>query len=361
MTKARVTLLPGDGIGPEVVTAARAVLELVGDLGDHELEFREESIGGAAIDRHGLPLPATTLAVCRDSDAILLGAVGGPQWSHLTADARPEQGLLRIRKELELFANLRPVPIFPALAGASPLKPSRLEGVDMLFVRELTGGIYFGPRKEDVGSGSAADTMLYTQEEVERVAHVAFQAARGRRRVVTSVDKANVLASSRLWRRTVDRVGREYTDVELRHLLVDACAMQLIQRPAEFDVVLTGNLFGDILSDEASVLAASLAMLPSASLGEGRRGLYEPVHGSAPDIAGRGRANPTAAILSAALLLRHSLSLESEARLVEQAVGEVIESGRRTLDLRRDDEAVCSSSEFTAAVLQRIKRKTRSH
>jgi 3-isopropylmalate dehydrogenase len=301
-------------------------------------------------------LPEKTLEACQASDAVLLGAVGGPQWSHLTGDIRPEQGLLAIRKELGLFANLRPIPIFPALADSSPLQPSRLEGVDLLFVRELTGGIYFGPRTEDDGSGSASDTMLYTREEIERVAHVAFRAAQSRKQRVTSVDKANVLASSRLWRRTVDSVAELYPDIELEHLLVDACAMHLIQRPADFDVVLTGNLFGDILSDEASVLAASLGMLPSASLGESRQGLYEPVHGSAPDIAGTGKANPIGAILSAALLLRYSLGLETEARIIETAVVGLLAKGMRTPDIGQEDEPTCTTHEFGLAMAEEIGR-----
>jgi 3-isopropylmalate dehydrogenase len=287
---------------------------------------------------------------------VLLGAVGGPKWSHLEAALRPEQGLLALRSELGLFANLRPVPILASLAGASPLEPSRLEGVDLLFVRELTGGIYFGPRQEDDGSGSATDTMVYSRSEVERVAHIAFRAARGRRGIVTSVDKANVLATSRLWRRTVDDVAQSYPDIELRHLLVDACAMRLIQSPADFDVVLTGNLFGDILSDEASVLAASLGLLPSASLGEGRRGLYEPVHGSAPDIAGKGQANPIAALLSAALLLRYSLGMEAEAVRIEQAVEYLLEQGLRTADLHRGKGSFCSTNEFSDAVVKELGR-----
>jgi 3-isopropylmalate dehydrogenase len=357
VTAALITLLPGDGIGPEVVAVARAILELIASRGGHDLEFVEQDIGGAAIDRHGTPLPDETLESCRISDAILLGAVGGPQWSHLTGDIRPEQGLLAIRKALGLFANLRPIPIFPALAHSSPLQPSRLVDVDLLFVRELTGGIYFGPRQEDDGSGSATDTMLYTREEVERVAHVAFRAAQGRRKRVTSVDKANVLASSRLWRRTVDRVSEQYPDVELQHLLVDACAMHLIQKPADFDVILTGNLFGDILSDEASVLAASLGMLPSASLGDGRQGLYEPVHGSAPDIAGTGNANPIAALLSAALLLRYSFDMEAEAAIIEDAVDELLAAGMRTADIQQGDEPTCSTREFGLAVAKIITRQ----
>ena len=355
MTLARIVLLPGDGIGPEVVGVARRVLELIGEQRGHGFELSEYLVGGAAIDRFGEPLPAATLDACRESDAVLLGAVGGPRWSHLDTAIRPEQGLLALRRELGLFANLRPVPILPSLAAASPLEPSRLEGVDMLFVRELTGGIYFGPRQEDDGSGTASDTMVYSKAEIERVAHVAFRQARGRRGIVTSVDKANVLATSRLWRRTVDEVARDYPDIELRHLLVDACAMRLIQSPADFDVVLTSNLFGDILSDEASVLAASLGLLPSASLGEGRLGLYEPVHGSAPDIAGTNLANPIGALLSAALLLSHSLDLEGEAVRIEQAVTALLGRGLRTADIRCGGGSVCSTSEFAEAMLDDLR------
>lgn len=352
MTDALITLLPGDGIGPEVTAAARTVLETIGEIGGHRFEFREESIGGAAIDSCGIPLPEVTLSACLASDAVLLGAVGGPQWSHLETAVRPEQGLLTIRQELGLYANLRPIPVFPALAHASPLDPSRLTGVDLLFVRELTGGIYFGRRSEDEGSGIATDTMVYSRSEVERVAHIAFRAARGRRGLVTSVDKANVLASSRLWRKTVDEVARSYPDVRLDHLLVDACAMHIIQRPADFDVVVTGNLFGDILSDEASVLSASLGMLPSASLGDGRPGLYEPVHGSAPDIAGTGKANPIGAILSSSMLLRHSLELADEARLIEEAVERLLADGSRTADLCRGNEQACTTREFAERVIE---------
>lgn len=346
--EARIVLLPGDGIGPEVVRAARAVLEALAEVFGHIFSMEEFPIGGFAIDRTGLPLPPETLAACRQSDAVLLGAVGGPKWDDPTASIRPEQGLLGLRKTLDLYGNLRPVKPHPDLVGASPLRPEKLLGVNILVVRELTGDVYFGePRlRRKIGWGpgqpedeQAIDTMSYLESEVCRVAHLAFQLARQRRGKVTSVDKANVLESSRLWRQVVTRVGREYPDVSLEHILVDAAAMFLLTRPASFDVILTGNLFGDILTDEASVLSGSMGNLPSASIGAktnslGKpRGLYEPIHGSAPDIAGKGIANPIGTILSAAMLLRYSLGLEVEAQAVENAVEEVISNGYRTPDL----------------------------
>ncbi|NDJ59581.1 MAG: 3-isopropylmalate dehydrogenase, partial [Chloroflexi bacterium] len=282
------------------------------------------------------------------------GAVGGPQWDDPTASVRPEQGLLGIRKHFGLYANLRPVKAYPALARYTPLRADLLEGVDMLFVRELTGGIYFGPRQEQGDGDTAYDTQIYSVAEVERVARIAFRAAQGRRKRVTSVDKANVLASMRLWRRTVVKLHEDFGDVELEHLLVDACTMHLLTRPASFDVIVAGNMFGDILSDEASVLAGSLGMLPSASLGDGTFGLYEPVHGSAPDIAGQGKANPIAAILSGALLLRYSLGLEAEAQAVERAVEGALAVGLRTADIAGPDDRVASTTEITEAVLARL-------
>lgn len=328
----RIAVLPGDGIGLEVTAEAQRVLAAVGRRFGHRFEIETGLVGGAAMDATGDPLPAATLDLCRRAHAVLFGAVGDPRYDDPRAARRPEQALLGLRQGLELYANLRPVTVHPALAAASPVRPERTAGVDLLVVRELTGGLYFGePRVE--GDERAVDSMVYTRGEVERIARLAFDIARQRRRKVASVDKANVLASSRLWRRTVQDVAAGYPDVELRHLLVDATAMHLIQRPAEFDVLLTENMFGDILSDEASVLAGSLGMLPSASLGRGRLGLYEPVHGSAPDIAGQGIANPVAAILCVAMLLRHSLGLEDEARAVEAAVAAVLEAGHRTADL----------------------------
>lgn len=332
----RIAVLPGDGVGPEVTAEAQRVLAAVGRRFGHRFEIETGLVGGAAMDATGDPLPAATLDLCRQADAVLFGAVGDPRYDDPRAARRPEQALLGLRQDLELYANLRPVTVHPALVAASPVRPRRVDGVDLVVVRELTGGIYFGePRLE--GDERAVDTMVYTRGEVERIARLAFDIARRRRRKVASVDKANVLACSRLWRRTVQDVAAGYPDVELRHLLVDAAAMHLIQRPAEFDVLLTENMFGDILSDEASVLAGSLGMLPSASLGRGRLGLYEPVHGSAPDIAGQGVANPVAAILCVAMLLRHSLGLEDEARAVEAAVAAALEAGHRTADLAAGD------------------------
>ena len=287
---AAILLLPGDGVGPEVTSESRRVLETVADRCGHTFSIEEALIGGAAIRATGIPLPDETMAACRKADAMLLGAVGDPAFDG--QPIRPEQALLALRKEFGLFANLRPVALMPETAELTPFRPEVLEDVDILFVRELTGGIYFGPREEQAAGDSAFDTLVYSEGEVERIAHVAFKAALGRKKKLASVDKANVLASSRLWRRVVDRVAEEYPDVEVEHVLVDAFAMHVLRRPSTFDVVLTGNMFGDILSDEASVLAGSLGMLPSASLGSGKEGLYEPIHGSAPDIANQNIANP---------------------------------------------------------------------
>lgn len=352
--KAKIAVLPGDGIGPEVTEKAVAVLEKVAALHGHEFSFEEGLMGGIAIDKTGNPLPDETIQMCEQSNAILLGAVGGPQWSDPTAPVRPEQGLLKIRQHFGLFANLRPVKAYPALAEHAPLRPDMLEKVDMLFVRELTGGIYFGERQEQQDSDRAFDTMLYTRPEVERVANVAFRAAQGRRKKLTSVDKANVLAAMRLWRRTVVEIHEEYADVELEHLLVDAATMHMLTRPGDFDVILAGNMFGDILSDEASVLAGSLGMLPSASLGTGTFGLYEPIHGSAPDIAGQGKANPIAMILSAAMLLRYSLQLETEASAIEAAVDAVLASGARTADIAPRGGAFVSTDEIADTIINAL-------
>ena len=351
--KATITVLPGDGIGVEVTAAAIAVLDKVAAKFGHVFEYHEELLGGIAIDKTGSPMPAETLRRGEQSDAILLGAVGGPKWDNPTASVRPEQGLLGIRKHFGLFANLRPVKTYPALAGYAPLRPELLEGVDLLFVRELTGGIYFGPRKEQGDGEDAWDTELYSVPEVARIASVALRAAQGRRKKLTSVDKANVLASSRLWRRTVVSVAQDYPEVALEHVLVDAATMYLMTRPASFDVLVASNMFGDILTDEASVLSGSLGMLPSASLSDGRFGLYEPCHGSAPDIAGQGKANPTGQILSAAMLLRHSLELEAEATAVEAAVDAALASGARTADIARGTTPV-STTEFTETVVNAL-------
>jgi 3-isopropylmalate dehydrogenase len=350
MVQANIVLLPGDGIGPEVMDVTVDVLNALGTKFGHTFNFEEALIGGIAIDKTGNPLPDETIRVCEGADAVLLAAVGGPQWSDPTSKVRPEQGLLKIRGHFGLFANLRPVRTYPALAQHVPLRPELLEGVDMLIVRELTGGLYFGSRQEQESGEDAFDTMYYSVPEVERVAHVAFRAAQGRRKKLTSVDKANVLASMRLWRRTVIRVQEDYPDVQLDHVLVDACAMYLLMRPASFDVLVAENMFGDILSDEASVLAGSLGMLPSASLGSSTFGLYEPVHGSAPDIAGQGKANPTGMLLSTAMMLRYSLGLEAEAAALEKAVESVLESGARTADIAAKGEGYISTKEFAQAV-----------
>lgn len=331
--QAKIAVLPGDGIGTEVTAEARKVLEAVAQAGGHTFEFESALIGGAAIDATGNPLPDETLALCKASDAVLFGAVGGPKWDDPTAKVRPEQGLLRMRKELGLFANLRPVKILPALINAAPVKADLLAGTDMIFVRELTGGIYFGERGRRDGGAVAYDTMVYSVPEVERVVRVAFDLARVRRKKVTSVDKANILETSRLWRQTATRIAAEYPDVEFETRLVDACAMYLIRNPSSFDVIVTTNMFGDILTDEASVLAGSMGMLPSASLAEGKFGVYEPIHGSAPRRAGKDMANPSAAILSAAMLLQYSLGLEEEARAVEAAVDQALAQGHRTYDV----------------------------
>ena len=329
--KAHIVTLPGDGVGTEVTAAAVAVLQGVAAHYGHHFTFEEHAIGGGAIDACGEPLPAASLAACQHADAVLLGAVGGPKWSDPNAPVRPEQGLLALRAALGVYANLRPLQVHPALAALSPLKNEKLKNVDVLFVRELTGGAYFGAKTRS--ADSATDECKYTVTEIERVVRRAFELARGRRRQLTSVDKANVLETSRLWRSTVQRVAADYPDVKVEHQLVDSMAMLLLTQPSRYDVVVTENLFGDILTDEAAALAGSLGLLPSASLGDGTRGLYEPIHGSAPDIAGQGVANPVGAILSGALLLRHSLALEEEAQAVEAAVQEVLEHGPRTRDL----------------------------
>jgi 3-isopropylmalate dehydrogenase len=351
----RIVLLPGDGIGPEIVGAARLLLESLG-----EFEFSEHQMGGCSIDAHGTALTDDVLEACRAADAVLLGAVGGPKWDTTDPNApRPEQGLLGLRKGMGLYANLRPVRPSPALVDASPLREERIAGTDLLVVRELTGGIYFGDsgRKGDF----AHDTCEYSVAEVERIARVGFEAARrrsegsDRKPRVTSVDKANVLETSRLWREVVGRVATEYPDVELDHLLVDNAAMQLVSRPAEFDVIVTENLFGDILSDESAMLTGSLGMLPSASLGaEGDPGLFEPVHGSAPDIAGRGVANPLATFLSAAMMLRHGLDRPDDAARIEAAVDSVLDRGLRTPDLAGEGETAVSTEEITEAVLAEL-------
>jgi 3-isopropylmalate dehydrogenase len=346
--KAILVLLPGDGIGPEVVAEGRRVLDTIAKQYGHIFAYEEHLIGGIAIDTQGTALKDETLEACRHADAVVLGAVGGPKWDDPTAAVRPEQGLLKLRYGLGLFANLRPVKVMPALIDASPLKADRLEGVDILFVRELTGGIYFGePRTRTTSKDGvrAVDSMVYTDGEIQRVVKLAFQLAQRRRKHVTSVDKANILETSRLWRQVVEEVAGDFPDVRYEHQLVDSMAMRIVQNPASLDVVVTENMFGDILTDEASVLAGSLGMLPSASLGAGSPGLYEPIHGSAPDIAGKGIANPLGMILSVAMLLRNSLGLPDEGAAVEAAAARTVESGLRTRDLGGEASTSDVSSE----------------
>jgi 3-isopropylmalate dehydrogenase len=354
--KASLAVLAGDGVGPEVIAEALRCLERVAALFDHQFALVPAAFGGIAIDAHADPLPAETLQLCLRADAVLLGAVGGPQWSAPAAKVRPEQGLLRLRRELGVYANLRPVRVHPALVDASTIKPEFLSGVDLIFVRELTGGIYFGAKERT--PDRASDVCTYSVAEIERVVRVAAHLARTRRRKLVSIDKSNVLETSRLWREVCARiVQHEFHDIELEHMLVDAAAMHLIRRPRDFDVLVTENMFGDILTDEASMLCGSLGLLPSASIGEGKRGLYEPIHGSAPDIAGRGIANPYGAILSAALLLRHSLRLHAEALALETAVSRALTDGARTADIARPGAPGCSTREAGTAVLERLEAR----
>jgi 3-isopropylmalate dehydrogenase len=353
--KASIVLTPGDGIGPEVVNEARLVLEAIAKRQGHEFKFSEHLLGGCAIDAKGTAMPDETLAAAQAADAVLLGAVGGPKWDDPQAKVRPEQGLLAIRKALGLYANVRPVCPYPSLARLSPLKPERVAGVDFVVIRELTGGLYFGTpkgRTQTPEGEVAVDTLIYTEKEIRRIVLLAFQMAQKRRKLVTSVDKANVLESSRLWRKVAIEVGQQFPDVKLEHQLVDSCAMRLITHAPSFDVIVTENMFGDILTDEAAVLAGSLGVLPSASLGEGKLGLYEPIHGSAPDIAGKGIANPTGTILSAALLLRHSLGLEAEARAIEAAVSAALEAGCHTADLGAKQPL--TTAQMGAAIRERL-------
>ena len=350
--KAHIAVLPGDGIGPEVTAEAVRCLRRLAEHHGHEFTLTEQPFGGAAIDLTGEPLPAHTLETCLEADAVLLGAIGGPKWSAPEAKVRPEQGLLGLRRALGVYANLRPVKVHPALLGASTLKPEILADVDLVFVRELTGGIYFGEKRRE--ADSATDVCTYTIGEVERIVRVAARLAQQRRGRLVSIDKSNVLETSRLWRQVTSRVMREeFPEVTLEHMLVDSAAMHLIRRPREFDVLVTENMFGDILTDEASMLAGSLGLLPSASLGDGRRGLYEPIHGSAPDIAGRGIANPYGTLLSVAMLLRHSLGLAAEADALEQAVSAAIDAGARTADIAGNAPAA-TTRDAGEAVLSRL-------
>ena len=359
--EAKIVVLAGDGIGPEVTTEARKVLDAVGKKFSHRFNFDEQLMGGIAIDTVGNSLPEATVEACRTADAILLGAVGGPKWDNPNATDRPERGLLGIRKALNLFANVRPVRLHPQLVSASTLKEEVLQGVDLVVIRELTGGAYFGPRQEAGEAGfEAYDTMLYTRPEIERVLRLAAEMALGRSKRLASVDKANVLASSRLWRRVANQVLADYPDLQVEHVLVDSMAMHLIRRPATFDVIVTENLFGDILTDEASMLAGSMGMLPSASLGDimnSRQlplGLYEPIHGSAPDIAGQGISNPLATILSSAMLLRHSLGLETEAAAIERAVDAVLNEGVRTPDVAHTGNEVVGTQVMGDLVVEKL-------
>lgn len=354
--EARITLLPGDGIGPEIVAEAKRVLDTIADKFGHKFETPSCPMGGNAIDEFGDPLPPQTLETCKESQAILLGAVGGPKWDDPSAKTRPEAGLLKIRKELGLFANLRPIKPYPELLDASPLKREIIEGTDILFFRELTGGIYFGDsgRMAHPDGESAFSVMTYTTLEIARIVRLAAESARKRGGKLTSVDKANVLEVSRLWRQVAaDVVKNEFPDIEYEVVLVDAMAMHLISRPSDFDVVVTGNMFGDILTDEGSMLPGSLGLLPSASLGESGPGLYEPIHGSAPDIAGKGIANPLATILATAMLLRHSLALETEAAAIEEAVARVVAAGHRTADIASGGDSI-STTEMGNHVIQEL-------
>ena len=358
-----IAVMPGDGIGPEVVAQGVAILQAVGKASGHTFDLSYYDVGGISIDRHGTALRDEDLEAAAEVDAILFGSVGGPKWDNPQAPTRPEDGLLALRKRLGLFANLRPVKVFPALVDASVIKPSVLEGVDVLVVRELTGGIYYGRprgRRQTKHGWSAVDTMRYSEAEIERVLRVGFESARERRKHLCSVDKANVLETSRLWRRIATDMAAEYPDVTLEHMLVDTCAMQLVQRPTRFDVIVAENTFGDILTDEAAVLSASMGLLPSASLagvpvaGATTMGMYEPIHGSAPDIAGKGIANPIATILSVALMLRYSLGLAEEGAMVEAAVERVLQNGHRTPDLATQNDTALGTEDMGACILDAL-------
>ena len=350
---ALITLLPGDGIGPEVTKSGRSILDAIGKEFGHNFSFSEQHIGGSGIDHCNDTLPSDTISSCKESNAVILGAVGGPKWDNPNAKIRPEQGLLGLRAALKVFANIRPVQIIPSLSNASPLKNHLLKDVDLLVIRELTGGIYFGEKQRN--KSSASDLCIYHDYEVERIIRVAAKLAKARKNKLCSVDKANVLETSRLWRDiTTKTMTSEFPDTAIEHILVDAAAMYLINRPADFDVIVTENMFGDILTDEASMLSGSMGMLPSASLGESNVGLYEPIHGSAPDIAGKGIANPCGMIGSVALLLRHSLNLNEEANLLEQAIYDAIEGGARTADIATNNENILTTDEMTNVIISRL-------
>lgn len=352
-----ITVLKGDGIGPEIVDEALKVLDKIGEKYGHEFSYQYVDIGGCSIDQYGVPITDEGMATCKNCDSVLLGAVGGPKWDNVDPSVRPEKALLAVRHELGLFANLRPTKLFPQLADASPLKQSIVgNGIDLLIVRELTGGIYFGKRTtgEENGEAFAADEMKYSAHEIERIGRVAFESARKRRKKVSSVDKANVLDSSRLWRKIMHKLAEEYSDVEYEDVLVDNTAMQLIRNPGRFDVIVTENMFGDILSDEASMLTGSIGMMPSASLSEGSLGMYEPIHGSAPDIAGQNIANPLGTILSAAMMLRYSFDMLKEADAIEEAVNAVLDEGYRTADTMQDGMKRVSCSEMGSLVADKL-------
>ncbi|MDY4077407.1 MAG: 3-isopropylmalate dehydrogenase [Clostridium sp.] len=355
--KYNIAVIPGDGIGPEVVDATIKVLNAVGEKFGHRFDYEYLLAGGCAIDKFGTPLPEETLEACKKSDSVLLGAVGGPKWDDPTAKVRPEQALLGLRGGLGLYCNLRPALLYAPLKDASPLKDSIIgDGIDIQVVRELTGGIYFGERGtcDDNGIPAAYDTEKYNEEEVRRIAKIGFDAAMKRKKKVTSVDKANILESSRLWRRIINEVAKDYPEVEVNHLYIDNASMQMVRDPRQFDVIITSNMFGDILSDEASMVTGSIGMLPSASLGENSFGMYEPIHGSAPDIAGKGIANPLATILSGGMMLRYSFGLDDEADLIEKAVVSVLEDGYRTGDIMSEGMKLVGTEEMTKAVLAKI-------
>jgi 3-isopropylmalate dehydrogenase len=352
-----ITVIPGDGIGPEVIKAAMKVLDTIASQFNHQFTYQYAKLGGVAIDEEGTPLPEQTIKLCKNSDAVLLGAVGGPKWDTLPGSMRPEKGLLGIRKALQLYANLRPVKAFDSLLDASTLKKEVVEGVDLMIVRELTGGLYFGQpqeRRQEADGESVVDTLYYKKSEIERIVKQGFELARLRNKKLTSVDKANVLESSRLWREVAEAIGADYPDVELEHMLVDNAAMQLIRNPKQFDVIVTENMFGDILSDEASMLTGSLGMLPSASIGSGGPGLFEPIHGSAPDIAGKNIANPLATISSVAMMMRYSFLMEAEADIIESAIKKVLDAGYRTGDIANQGEVVLNTEEMTEKVIEYI-------
>lgn len=352
-----IAVIPGDGIGPEVVDQTISVLEKIGEKFNHNFNFKSVLAGGCAIDIKGNSLPDETIDICKNSHAVLLGAVGGPKWDSLSGDKRPEMGLLKLRKSLNLYANIRPAILFKELKNACPLKEGIIkDGIDICVVRELTGGIYFGEkgRRNGKSGEEAYDIEIYSEEEVKRIAKTAFEIARKRNKKVTSIDKANVLESSRLWRTVVEDISKEYQDIDLNHMYIDNASMQLIRDPHQFDVIVTTNMFGDILSDEASMITGSIGMLPSASLGEGNIGLYEPIHGSAPDIAGQNKANPIAAVLSSSMMLRYSLGLEEEADSIEKAVSRVLNKNYRTLDIMEEEMTLVGTKEMGKLIIEEI-------